>query len=64
MRRTEVLQGLRAMRFEDIHRRWQQRRLSQAATAAILGMSERTFRRWTSQLAPLQASVVAPPISR
>jgi transposase len=46
MRRTEVLQGLRAMKFEDIYGRWQERRLSQAEAAEILGMSERTFRRW------------------
>ena len=46
MRRTEVLQGLRRMRFEDVYGRWQQRRLSQVEAAEILGMSERTFRRW------------------
>ncbi len=46
MRRTEVLQGLRRMKFEDIYGRWQARRLSQAEAAEILGMSERTFRRW------------------
>jgi transposase len=46
MRRTEVLQGLRRMKFEDIYGRWQQRRLSQVEAAEILGMSERTFRRW------------------
>ena len=46
MRRTEMLQGLRRMKFEDIYGRWQQRRLSQAEAAEILGMSERTFRRW------------------
>jgi transposase len=46
MRRTEVLQGLRVMRFEDVYGRWQQRRLSQAEAAEILGMSERSFRRW------------------
>ena len=46
MRRTEVLQGLRRMKFEDVYGRWQQRRLSQAEAAEILGMSERTFRRW------------------
>jgi hypothetical protein len=28
MRRTEVLQGLRRMKFEDIYGRWQRRRLS------------------------------------
>jgi transposase len=46
MRRTGVLQGLRRMKFEDVYGRWQQRRLSQAEAAEILGMSERTFRRW------------------
>lgn len=46
MRRTEVLQGLRRMKFEEIYGRWQQRRLSQAEAAEILGMSERSFRRW------------------
>jgi Helix-turn-helix domain len=46
MRRTEVLQGLRGMKFEDVYGRWQQRRLSQAEAAEILGVSERSFRRW------------------
>lgn len=34
------------MRFEEIHGRWQQGRLSQAEAAEVLGMGERTFRRW------------------
>jgi transposase len=46
MRRTEVLQGLRRMKFEDVYGRWQGRQLSQSEAAEILGMSERTFRRW------------------
>jgi transposase len=46
MRPTVVLQGLREMKFEDVYGRWRQRRLSQAQAAEILGMSERTFRRW------------------
>ena len=46
MRWTEVLQGLRVMKFEDVYGRWQERRLSQTEAAEILGMSERTFRRW------------------
>ncbi len=49
MRRTEVLQGLRRMKFEEIYGGWQQRRLSQAEAAEILGMSERTFRRWRNR---------------
>jgi transposase len=34
------------MKFEDVYGRWQQRRLSQLEAAEILGMDERTFRRW------------------
>jgi transposase len=34
------------MKFEDVYGRWQQRRLSQTEAAEILGMSERSFRRW------------------
>ena len=37
MRRTEVLQGLPRMNFEDIYARWQQRRLDQAEATEILG---------------------------
>ncbi len=46
MRPTVVLQGRRRMKLEDVYGRWRQRRLSQAEAAEILGMSERTFRRW------------------
>ena len=42
----ELLQGLRQMKFEEILERAKRRRLSQAEAASILGMSERTFRRW------------------
>ncbi|MEE9544264.1 MAG: helix-turn-helix domain-containing protein [Rhodospirillales bacterium] len=46
MRRTEQLQGLRLMKFEEIYERAAKRELSQSEAAEILGMSERTFRRW------------------
>ncbi len=46
MRRTEVLQGLREMKFEEIHDRFRLGRLSGAEAAEWLGVSERTFRRW------------------
>lgn len=45
MRRTEVLQGLREMKFEEIHDRFRRGRLSAAEAAECLGVSERTFRR-------------------
>ncbi len=46
MRRTEVLQGLRLMKFEDVYGKTHRGELSQSEAAEILGMSERTFRRW------------------
>jgi transposase len=46
MRRTEVLQGLRRMKFETVRGRWAGGELSQAEAGEILGVSERTFRRW------------------
>ncbi len=46
MRRTEQLQGLRLMKFEDVYGRAYRGELSQLEAAEILGMSERTFRRY------------------
>ena len=46
MRRTEQLQGLRLMKFEDVYGRTYGDGLSQSEAAEILGMSERTFRRY------------------
>lgn len=45
MRRTEVLQGLREMKFEEIHDRFRRGRLSATEAAEWLGVSERTFLR-------------------
>lgn len=46
MRRTEVLQGIRRMKFAELLGRVERRELRQAEAAEVLGMSERTFRRW------------------
>jgi transposase len=46
MRRTEQVQGLRLMKFEEIYERTTARQLSQSEAASILGVTERTFRRW------------------
>jgi transposase len=46
MTRTDLLQGLRTMKFETLLERWQRSELSQAEAAEALGMSERSFRRW------------------
>jgi transposase len=46
MRRPELLQGLRMMKFRDVHARYEGGRLSQIDAAELLGIGERTFRRW------------------
>jgi hypothetical protein len=47
MRRTEALQGVRMAVFLNILSRWESGELNQEEAAELLGVSERTFRRWT-----------------
>ena len=49
MTRTQVLQEIRRMRFEEAYGGWQERRLSQEETARLLGVCERTFRRYVDR---------------
>ncbi len=46
MHRTEQLQGLRMLKLRETLTRWEAGHLSQLEAAEVLGMSERTFRRW------------------
>jgi transposase len=46
MRRSEAHQGVRMIKFLDILGRYEASRLSQLEAAALLGVGERTFRRW------------------
>ena len=46
MRRTEFLQELRKMRFSEAYEGWQARRLTQSEAASLLGVCNRTFRRY------------------
>ena len=46
MIRTEVLQGVRMMKFRDVFGRCEQGRLSRLEASELLGVNERTFRRW------------------
>ena len=46
MRRTEWLQETLQMRFEEAYGGWQGRRLTQEEAARLLGVCERTFRRY------------------
>src|SRR5271155_467209 len=50
MGRAEVLQGVRQMRFEGLLERHERGELSQGEAAEMLGLSERTFRRWRDRL--------------
>jgi DNA-binding XRE family transcriptional regulator len=45
MRRTEMLQEVRRMRFEEAYDVWTERRLTQEEAARMLGVCDRTFRR-------------------
>jgi transposase len=47
MRRTEALAGVRMAIFLNILHRWESAELNQEEAAELLGVTERTFRRWT-----------------
>lgn len=49
MRRTEMLQEIRRMRFEELYEECDKRRLTQEEAARILGVSDRTFRRYINR---------------
>jgi|APFre7841882590_1041340.scaffolds.fasta_scaffold29502_1 transposase len=46
MTRATVLQEVRQMRFEELYARQQRRELTMEEAAEMLGVTERTFRRW------------------
>ncbi len=49
MRRTVVQQEIRKMRFGEAYSDWNEGRLTQAEAAQILGMCERSFRRYVAR---------------
>ena len=49
MRRTVVQQEIRKMRFEEAYSDWNEGRLTQAEAAQVLGMCERSFRRYVAR---------------
>jgi len=49
MRRAEMLQEIRKMRFTEVYSRWTERRLTQEQAAEIFGVSDRTFRRYLAR---------------
>jgi transposase len=69
MDRARIHEGVRRMRFEDILGRSERSELSQMEAAELLGISERTFRRWRdrhreSGLAGLEDRRLAPSLRR
>lgn len=49
MTRANVLQEVRRMRFEELYARRQRRELTMVEAADMLGVTERTFRRWSTR---------------
>ena len=49
MKRTQLLQEIRKMRFEEAYESWNKGRLTQEEAASLLGVSERTFRRYLNR---------------
>ncbi len=49
MTRAHVLQEVRQMRFEELYGRRHRRELTMSEAAEILGVTERTFRRWSGR---------------
>ena len=49
MRRTEMLQEIRKMRFEEVYFGWNESRFSQEEAARVLGICDRTFRRYVNR---------------
>ena len=47
MDQTRFLQRVRMNQFERVYRRWKEKKLTQAEAAERLGITERTFRRYT-----------------
>ena len=50
MDRTTVLQEIQKMRFEETWNEWKKGRLTQDEAGRIMGMSERTFRRYVRRV--------------
>jgi tRNA A37 N6-isopentenylltransferase MiaA len=46
MQRTKLLQEIRKMRFEEAYEGWNEGRLTQTEAACLLGICERSFRRY------------------
>jgi transposase len=50
MRRAEALQGVRMIKFRSVLERYEANEFNQIEAAELLGVTERTFRRWRHRL--------------
>jgi hypothetical protein len=66
MRRTEAFQGVQMIKFLDILGRCEAAEFSQVEAADLLGVGERTFRRWRQRFedAVSKEAATTPPRSR
>ena len=55
MRRSEARQGVRMMKFLDLLGRYEAAEFSQLEAAELLGVGERTFRRWRQRYDAVKA---------
>ena len=53
MCRAEALQGVRMIKFRSVFERYGSSEPDQTGAAALLGVSERTFRRWAATLSSM-----------
>ena len=49
MKRTQLLQEIKKMRFKEAYQGWAESRFTQEEAARLLGVSDRTFRRYLVQ---------------
>jgi len=49
MKRTKLLQGIRKIRFEEAYGDWLNKRITQEEAARLLGVCERSFRRYINR---------------
>jgi len=49
MKRTDLLQEIRKMRFEEAYQGWHQSKFTQEEAATLLGVTDRTFRRYCAK---------------
>jgi transposase len=49
MTRARILQEVRSRRFEELSERRQRRDVTMAEAVEMLGVTERTFRRWSGR---------------